>query len=308
MKILHSFDELNINCRTAITVGKFDGLHTGHSVLLDYIAQNKTEDMVSCVITFDKNPASFVSEEKEKLIMTRSEKFALFSERGVDFVIEVPFDKNFMSLSAEAFIKLLYEKLNMSYMAVGDDFRFGYKGAGDAALLERYAEKLGFSVDVIKKIRSGERDISSTYIREEIKNGDIELANSLLGYPYYIIGNIIHGNGIGAKKIGRATINMIPSDEKLLPKCGVYITEVILEGRKYHGVSDIGFRPTIEEDIKKLGIETHILDFEHQVYDKTAKIIFYKYLREEIKFKNLDDLKKQIENDVHTTYSYFNNK
>lgn len=308
MKILHDFDELKINYNTAVTVGKFDGLHTGHSVLLDYIAQNKKDDMKSCVVTFDKNPSGVILDENEKLIMTRDEKVALFRERGVDIVIEVSFDEKFMKLSPKDFILLLVEKLNMTYMVVGDDFRFGYKGAGDASALEKYATEYGFELDVINKIKSGNREISSTYIREEIANGDIERANSLLGYPYYIIGNIVHGNGIGAKTIGRATINMIPSEEKLLPRCGVYITEVYLEGRKYHGVSNVGYKPTIIEAEKKLGIETHILDFEHEVYDKTAKIVFYRYLREEKRFENIDVLKKQIENDVHTTYSYFNKK
>ena len=166
----------------------------------------------------------------------------------------------------------------------------------------------GFSLDVIQKKKDNHRDISSTYIREEITAGRIASANKLLGYPYYIIGEIAHGNAIGGAKLSRPTINILPSEDKLLPPNGVYITEVYLEHRKYHGVTNIGIRPTVQESTKRISVETHILDFDRDVYDKLAKVVFLDYIRPEQEFSSFEELKKQIDRDVYTTYSFFNKK
>ena len=306
MKILHRSDEMTFNQKTAVTVGKFDGLHMGHETLIEDIVSMKKNDLIPTVVTFDRPPMKMISGESDRLLMTSDEKYLLMEEHGVEILVELPFTDEFMHMSPEDFVKMLKNDLNMAHMIVGNDFTFGYKGAGNTRMLAKFAEQYDFSLNVIEKIKANDRDISSTFVREEIAAGHIENANRMLGYFYYIIGRIIHGNGIGANKIGHATINMMPSEDKLLPHNGVYVTEVILEGRKYHGVTNIGYKPTIEEKEKRIGIETHILDFDRDVYNSTAKVVFRSFIRPERKFASIDDLRHQIDSDIKSTFGYFN--
>ena len=308
MKILHNFDELLTNEKTAVTVGKFDGLHTGHELLIDHIVKKRSEGYLAAAVTFDRPVGNVIFGKKEKVLMTLYEKRALLEHQGVDILVELPFHEQIRKLSPEAFIHNLTQQLHMKYMIVGKDFTFGHKGRGDVCLLRTLAAQEGFALDVIDKIKSDDRDISSTFIREEIAAGHIEHANALLGYSYYIIGRISHGNQIGSRKIGRPTINIIPPEDKLMPPNGVYVTEAVLLGRTYHGVTNVGLRPTVEEAEKRLGVETHILDFDRDVYDKEAKIVFKSFIRPERKFEDFATLKAQIEQDVRTTYQYFNGK
>ncbi len=308
MKILHSFDEMTINQCTALTVGKFDGLHMGHEILVEKIVKKKKEDFLAVAVTFDRPPKSQISGVEEKLLMTLDEKRAILKHQGVDILIELPFNRDFMRMSPEDFIKNLSEKLHMKYIVVGDDFNFGYKGRGNTKLLQELSAEYGYETEVITKIKSNDRVISSTYIREEIALGHIESANALLGYPYFIIGRIVHGNHIGTSKIGRPTINIIPPDNKVLPCNGVYVTEAVVLGRTFHGVTNVGLRPTVDEAEKKIGVETHIMDFNRDIYNDEAKIVFRAFIRPEKKFVTFEDLKKQIEKDVHTTYSFFNSQ
>ncbi len=191
---------------------------------------------------------------------------------------------------------------------MGSDFRFGYKGRGDSAVLRKLSKEMGFELEVFSKIRQDKRDISSTYVREEIAKGHIEHANQLLGYPYFIIGSVAHGNKIGSTKIGFPTINILPAAEKLLPPNGVYITDTVFEDRVFPSVTNVGKRPTIPEKTKQTGVETHILDFVHNVYGRQVKIVFRKFLRSEQKFASLQALKAQIEADIQSTYAYFEEK
>ncbi len=308
MKILHSFDELYDNEGSAVTVGKFDGLHMGHEKLVEKIVNKKSEGLRSIVVTFERMSDNTILKKSDKLLMTKEEKETLFAHSGVDILLELPFDRHLMQMRADLFVKNLSEKLHMKYLIVGDDFHFGYKGAGNTGLLQELSDVFGYEVDVIKKIQYEDAVVSSTRVRNEIKNGNIELANDLLGHPYFLIGKIIHGNQIGSTKIGRPTINIQPSDDKLLPPNGVYVTKVEMTGRIFHGVTNIGLRPTIIEEIKHINVETHILDFNNNVYDNYARVMFFSFLRPEMKFENLGELSKQIENDIHTTYIYFNQK
>ena len=308
MKILHSFDEFQINKDSALTVGKFDGLHTGHHLLVEEMVKKKQEGLLAVVVTFDRSPMKTISGVNDKVLMTRSEKYALLEHAGVDFLLELPFNRQLMQMEPDEFVRILVNKLHMKYMVVGSDFTFGYKGRGNAGSLKEYSRIYHFSLDIIEKIKDEGRDISSTFVREEIAAGHIERANALLGYSFYIIGDIVHGNHIGSEQIGRPTINIIPPEEKLLPPNGVYVTEAVLLGRTFHGVTNIGFRPTIHEKEKRLGIETHILDFDRNVYDRQAKIIFQTFLRSEQKFETIGELKMQIEQDIRSTYAYFNKK
>ena len=307
MKIFHNFTETSINKPTAMTIGKFDGLHKGHELLVERIIEKKKGGLKSLVITFDR-PTDRLPGGSERLLMSKNEKYALFRHKGVDFLLELVFDERMRGMSPEDFIRNLVEICRLKYIICGSDFTFGYKGAGNGEMLKAFSAEFGFEAEIIDKIKLESRVISSTYIREVIAAGEIEKANRLLGYPYFIIGEITHGNGIGHTRIGRATINIIPPDDKLLPPKGVYATEVYLQGRRYYGVTNLGMRPTIKEDVKRLGIETHILNFDRDVYDCEARVVFLKYLREEREFSTLSELKKQIEEDISKVYRFFNSK
>jgi riboflavin kinase/FMN adenylyltransferase len=305
MQYITSFFDSRIDVPTAISVGKFDGLHRGHELLLNRI-RSKTPELASCLVTFDIPPKNRIDHEEGRSLLTREERKSELMGRKIDYLLECPFTDRFMKLSPEEFIQTLVSNFSMKYMAIGRDFRFGYKGTGDIEALEELSKKYGFTYDVIDKISYKGREISSTYIREDIEKGKVEEAHELLGYPYFIWGEIIHGNHIGTG-MGVPTINQLPPREKLLPPKGVYITEVEIDHRVFHGVTDIGVKPTVQTD-GRMGVETHILDFKADVYEKEAKVLFLKYLRPEMKFDSLEDLKTQILSDSHAALDYFNKK
>ncbi len=305
MKILHSLEEVCFNENSAVTVGKFDGLHTGHDFLVGKILKKKVEGLLAVVITFDFNPGMVIFGANEKYLMTKEEKRMLFEQQKVDYLVELPFDETLMRMEAKDFIEKLCQKLHMKYIAAGSDFRFGYQGRGDVTFLRKLSKTMDFEVDIFSKLEQDHRVISSTFVREEIAKGHIPHANQLLGYPYYIIGSVSHGNKIGSTKIGRPTINIFPPKEKLLPPNGVYITEVVCDGALFPSVTNIGNRPTINEIEKKVSVETHIFDFVKDVYGQQVKILFKDFLRPEKKFESLSELKAQIEADIQTTYAYF---
>ncbi len=306
MIVLDNFFDDKIEYPTAVTIGKFDGFHRGHELLLEKI-ENKTDSdpaIKSLVVTFSISPRIKLGDNLNKNLITDEERKIYLEDRGIDYLLECTFDNKFMKTSPEEFIKILSTNFNMKYLAVGSDFKFGYKGMGDVDFLKGKSAEYKYKVEVIDKLKSDGRDISSTYIRQEIMDGNVEKADELLGYPYFIFGEIVHGNKIGMR-IGVPTINQIPPDSKLLPSNGVYVTEVILDHKLYHGVTNIGFRPTINDN-KGLTVETNILDFDDSnVYDRYAKVIFSKKLRPEIKFESLDKLAEQIKIDRKRAIDYF---
>ena len=307
MLYLTSINDYAAGQPAAVTVGKFDGVHLGHKLLTERLCRQKEKGMVTVAVTFDIQPLWLTENRKDvKLIITPAEKRHMLAEAGVDVLLELPFDDTFMHMSPEAFIRMLKERLDMEYMVVGSDFKFGYRGAGDIGQLKDLSVMHHFALEVVEKKQCNKRDISSTYIREEIAAGHIKNAARLLGYPYYIYGEIVHGNRIGSTKLDFPTINMIPSSEKLLPPNGVYITEVSVEGRIYKGVTNVGIRPTIAEHTKTVGVETHILDFRADIYEKHAKVVFLDFIRQERAFASLDALREQIASDVKTALRYFN--
>ena len=170
-------------------------------------------------------------------------------------------------------------------------------------MLRDMAEELGYEVIVVKKIKEDERDISSTFVREEVELGHIEKANHLLGYPYFVCGKVEHGKEIG-RTIGIPTINLLPPKEKLLPPFGVYVSKVLIDGKEYHGVTNVGRKPTIAGE-NPVGVETHILDVAQDLYGKEVKVEFLKFVRPEQKFDSVESLKNQMQQDVATAKRYF---
>lgn len=304
MQIYSDITQVKLNKPTAVTVGKFDGIHRGHELLTGKITDKKKDGFDAVVVTFDLSPRIVLNSAENYNLITADERAYILEADGVDAIAVCVFSDEMMHMEPENFVKMLYDNLNMRYMAVGTDFRFGYKGRGDVNLLYTMAKELGFQLEVVEKIKKDSRDISSTFIREEVRKGNMELVNELLGYNYFIWGEIVHGNHIGTG-MGIPTINMIPPKNKLLPPNGVYVTEVMIDNRVFHGISNVGVKPTVPGE-REINVETNILDFREDVYEKTAKVSFLKMVRPEMKFDSLDLLKEQILSDTKKAHEYFN--
>ena len=208
-------------------------------------------------------------------------------------------------MEPELFIKWIVEALTIKCIVVGKDFRFGHDRAGDYRTLEKFASKYGYEVIVLEKMQEDGRDISSTYVREEIAKGNIPKANHLLGYEYFVKSKVVHGKRIG-RTIGIPTINMILPAEKLLPPNGVYVTKVFVGENWYMGVSNVGCKPTIAGD-NPIGVETYIIDFCQDVYGKEVTVKFLEFLRPEKKFDSIEDLKTQMNADIVRAERYYRN-
>lgn len=303
MKYIKNTTEFLIEEPTAISLGKFDGIHRGHELLLEELMNQKKKGLATVVFTFDIPPRRTLCDEEQKVLTTNEEKMHMFDSFGIDYLIECPFTPEVMNMEAEHFIEMLVERLCVKCIVAGEDFCFGHNRRGNYKMLQEYATKLSYEAVIFPKMKEEEREISSTYVREEIEKGNIELANKLLGYPYFVSGMVKHGNKIG-RTIGFPTINLIPSENKLLPAYGVYITKVQIDGIVYHGITNVGKKPTIEGQ-NPVGIETHILDFNQDVYEQHVVVTFIKRIREERKFENLDALLEQMRKDANTARYYF---
>lgn len=210
-------------------------------------------------------------------------------------------------MEPEDFICMLVRSLHVKCMVVGTDFHFGHNRKGDYHLLEEYGEKLGYEVVVVDKMKYKDRDISSTFARESVLCGDMEKAKYLLGYDYFVYGEVSHGNHIGGSVLGIPTINVIPPKNKLLPPFGVYVCEVLLGDQSYHGIANVGCKPTIKGS-HPVGVETHILDFTGDIYGQKVWILFQKKVRDEMKFTSLEELKEQMQRDIAYGRHFFNKK
>ena len=303
MIYLRGTTDFNIEESTVITFGKFDGIHRGHRLLLDTVLEKKADDLKAVVFTFDIPPRKKVEDDRGDVLTTNEEKMHIFENIGIDYVVECPFTEEIRNMDAVDFIRMMVEKLHVKYMVVGTDFHFGHNRMGDYQLLLEYADKFGYEVQVIEKIQSDGRDISSTYIREYIKEGNIEKANELLGYSFFVKGIVEHGNEIG-RTIGFPTVNLVPEADKLLPPFGVYITRILIGGEEYCGITNVGCKPTIEGD-NPIGVETHVLDFSDDVYDMAVEVEFLHRIRAEVKFASIDELKAQLQQDIKIARIYF---
>ncbi len=292
---------------TVLSFGKFDGLHQGHELLMKYMAQKKQEekDLKAVVFTFDIPPREQTQNVQAQVLTTSFEKEKLFENAGIDYVIECPFTHEIMCMEPEEFIRRIVKNLHVKYMVVGTDFRFGHNRRGDYHMLEAYAPEYGYEVKVLPKMQRDDRDISSTFVREQIAAGNIEKANELLGYAFFVEGTVLYGRKMGKAVFGIPTINLLPSEHKLLPPLGVYITETHWRGKLYPGITNVGCKPTIEGE-NPIGVETHLFEFSENLYGQEVRISFLKKVRPERKFSSLDALKVQMEQDIQYAKVYFN--
>lgn len=289
---------------TVLSLGKFDGLHRGHELLMDYVFQKKKEGLKAAIFTFDIPPKKNVEHIQTQVLTTNEEKCRLFEKIGIDYLIECPFTQEVMCMEPEAFIEMMVRQLKVKCMVVGKDFHFGHNRRGDYRMLQKYADEFGYEVEVVDKMQEDGRDISSTFVREQIMAGNMEKANALLGYGYFVEGTVLHGRKMGKAVLGIPTINLIPPKEKLLPPFGVYLSMTEWNGKSYPGITNIGCKPTIEGE-NPTGVETHIFNFQEEIYGKEVKVSFISKIREEKKFASLDALKEQMARDVAFGKQYF---
>jgi riboflavin kinase/FMN adenylyltransferase len=282
--------------RSAVTLGKFDGLHRGHQKLIREVsALQKAEGLEGIAFT--------IAPEQVQVLLTPEEKREMLEGYGMDQMIRCPFIPEVLGMEPEEFIsEILAKKLQAKYVVVGTDFRFGHHRHGNVQLLHDLQEKYDYTVRIIEKECYGEREISSTYVREALSRAEMELVNTLLGYEYPVRGVIEHGKKLG-RTIGMPTINLIPPPKKLLPPHGVYFSRAVIEGQTYHGVTNIGRKPTVDGTF--VGVETYLFGTEEDLYGKEAEVRLLSFRRPERKFASVEELKTQMECDIQAGREYF---
>lgn len=306
MQVIHTSDAKNyFENYTGVGLGNFDGLHIGHMALINtLIRESRLNGLASIVYTFTKHPENILRKKLiTPLLLTEQKKIELLSEIALDNLYFDEFNEDFSRLSPEDFVKkILIDKLNIKLAVAGYDYRFGYKGQGDVPLLKELGKKYGFKVIIIPAIKCDNEVISSTRIRESIKNGKLETAYKLLGRNYSITAEVVSGRRIG-NTIGFPTANIHPEAFLVLPENGVYITKTQLDGKLYNSMTNVGYNPTFE-DVKQKTVETHLIDFNQDIYGKKIEVFFLKKIRDEKKFKNVEALIEQIKLDMKETKEY----
>ena len=296
-------NEILTSIPIAACIGHFDGLHLGHQELMtSTIKHAKDMNLKSAMITFDPDPLQIISKKESQYLSALDQKIIQVQKFGLDIIYILDFTETMANLSAEDFITEVLLKLNIKILTCGFDFHFGKNGIGNAETL-RSMEVANFMVDIVEPVLYHGRKISSTWISECLEVGDVELANTLLGYPFCITGLIIKGHQIG-HKLNFPTANLDYSVNQLLPKIGVYVGNFMIDNKVYQTMINIGDNPTFF-DQHKITIEAHILDFYQDIYNREATIEFLSYLRNEVKYATADDLVKQLKLDVEMVRQYF---
>ena len=281
---------------TVISLGKFDGVHKGHEALIQKLLLQKKKGLKTVVFTFDIPPKSLTENNNYHVLSTNEEKQALFEERGIDYLLQCPFTREVMCMEPEKFVEWIVTSLHVKSLVVGSDFHFGHNRRGNHELLKKLSSRFGYELYVVEKLKYKSREISSSYVREEILKGNIHTANKLLGYPYFVQSEVIHGRQLG-RKMGIPTINMEPAAVKLLPPKGVYATQVLIGSESYDSITNVGCKPTVDNS-NKVVVETHLLDFEGDLYGTKPKVCFYHFIRPERKFDSLEALQEQMKKDI----------
>ena len=304
MKIITELDKLNIREKTAVAIGKFDGIHVGHKELLSKILEKKKDGLKATVFTFDPSPEEFFVGHPVNQLFTREEKLKAFKELGVDILVMFPLNDETAATDPEEFVRrILVDELKASYIAAGSDVSFGDKGKGDSRLLERLGKELSYELCIIDKVKIDGEEVSSTRVRNAVADGDMDLTKRLLGAEYSVSGIVEHGNHLG-RTIGVPTVNILPPKMKLLPPYGVYSSTVKIGGNEFKGMTNIGRKPTVSEN-EKVGVETYIYDFERDVYGEYIEVVLHSFVRPEIKFESMEQLKLQIQQDLDNAVRSF---
>ncbi len=298
MKIFNSLDEIENIEETAVALGNFDGIHKGHQALInEAVRAARQKEIKSAVFTFSNHPRNVLAGKCViKNVIYQDEKIRLLEEAGVDYLFSVDFNDYIMSRTPEAFVDdILVKKFQMKVAVCGFNFTYGFKAAGTPESLIDYTEDREIEVHVIDPIKVGDDVVSSTLIRELIAQGKMERVRELMGREYMIRGEIVQGNKIGGAILGFPTCNTVLDENMVPPLKGAYVTKSIIDGVEYPSMTNVGNKPTIGE--YQTNIETHIFDFDQDVYGKQIEVFFVKMIRREKKFSGLDELKAQLGRD-----------
>lgn len=295
MEVLYNIDKFKAQ-NPVVTVGTFDGVHVGHKKLLKNLVDSaKAINGSSVVFTFLEHPRKILfPESKPELIHTVEEKIIVLEQLGIDCVIFFNFSKEFANMTADEFTeKILVEKLKIKKLIVGFNHQFGKSRLGNFERLQILSEKFDFQLQKVDAELDNEIAISSSKIRNSLHEGDVLTANKYLGYNYFIKGKVVEGNKLG-RKIGFPTANVLYTEEKLLPKIGVYAVIIEIDNKRLSGMANIGFRPTFEFEKPAKTIEVNIFNFKSNIYNNKIIIHFIERIRDEIKFDKIENLQNQL--------------
>jgi len=302
MLIIRKPTQIKASQPLALTIGNFDGVHLGHSKIVDEVKNfAKEKNLLSAILTFEPHPISFFKSDRAKdfRITSLSQKLKIFAEKEIDRAIILPFNQKIAAIKAEDFIEqILVKALNVKHLSVGYDFIFGQNREGNFQLLQQASKKFGFELNQISALKESEQICSSSLIRKFISEGKIVEANRFLGRNFTICGNVTSGRKL-ANQLGFPTANLLAKPHIIKPKFGVYKTLTFIPslGKKFPSIANFGVKPTIAGDLIPL-LETHILNFDQNIYGKKIEVEFLDFVREEKKFGSLDELKEQIKKDL----------
>lgn len=300
MKLYRNLEKISSIKNSVVSIGMFDGVHLGHSSVINRVIDiAKEKKSKSIIITFSNSPASYFSKDKIDLQITNSqEKIDLFNKTQLDYLFVLEFNEYIANLIPSAFInEILISLFNVKYIVFGYDNHFGKNREGTFEYTTQNFKDI--QAELIIASKKDSITISSTRIKEEIQNGRILQANNLLGHKFSVSGNVVQGMKMG-RKLGFPTANVkYDSSEKILPKNGVYYTLTKVDEKEYLSVTNIGNKPSVQES-NVVSIESHILDYNQSIYDQQITIIFIDRIRDEKKFNHLDDLIEQIKRDIKT--------
>jgi len=305
LEIFHSISEFHSSIKTVVTIGTFDGVHIGHQkILKDLIATAQAENKKSVVLTFFPHPRMVLQKNVDiKLINTMEEKANLLEELGIDYLIIHPFDNDFSRLTALDFVRdVLVNQLNISKLVIGYDHHFGKNREGNIEQLTEYSHLYDFTVNEIPAQAIDQVSVSSTKVRNALKEGNLKTANNYLGYPFSLTGLVEKGKQIGSE-IGFPTANIrVLESYKLIPKNGAYVVKTNIDNKTVFGMMNIGYRPTLKGENKT--IEVHLFNFNENLYDTKLQISVLYFLREEQKFDSIEKLQNQLKTDQKSSYIF----
>ena len=280
---------------TVVALGFFDSIHVGHQAIINKAKEVAKNLNVDCAVFTFKNDIDSLIKDTNGLVFTYEERLKKLSKLSVDSVISTVFTKEFSNLLAKEFFNALTSNFKVKAIVCGKDYRFGYKGEGDVDFLQMICKDKGVVLYIVDDFAINEKRVSTTYIKELLLNGEIKVANELLGESYFLSGEVEHGREVG-RVMGFPTANVIIDKDKAKIKAGVYKTHVVIEDKKYNCITNYGSRPTF--DLNEVLTETYIDGYKGDLYGKNLTIFFDEYLRECVKFNSIDELTAQLQKDL----------
>ena len=310
MKIISSLDELNISDKTAVALGNFDGIHIGHQKIMENALEAAArEGLRPLCFTFSNHPFNFILGREAddpaaiKLICSEEEKTSMIEEMGFDILVNIPFDEHIMKMRAhDFFADMLQDRMNAGHISVGFNYSYGARAEGDPELLKSECSAAGMGIDVHDAVMMDGNVVSSTLIRSRISEGDMEAVAGYLGRPFAVSGYVKHGRKLGSAN-GIPTANIAMPADRMAPPNGVYFSRVLIDGRGYESVSNIGCRPTVS-DGETRSIETNVFGWDGSLYGSRIVVYFDHFSRKEVRFASKDELFEQIRRDCENAAEY----